>query len=213
MEKPVVKSHRWGIAAVLFILAGILMMAVYIWQFWDTIRLGRDIAQYNQFRDFHSAFMSTVPFYIVLLLFVLGLWAYSLFVDLNNVFRPFNYQPREALVFIMVPVLNFYGLGWVITRIIRVFEHEQLRFAYRDLIHSLKLSLTTAYAGFSGLVIGLYFAFTMHVTPQIFYGTRFIGFNGVAFFLILLAAGGLVWTILQTRKIIATGLKEEFSNE
>lgn len=209
---PAARSILWSRVARIFVLAGLVLMGVYIWQFVNTIDYGRNALRFEQFMQFRSAFMIVLVIYLALLLFVLGLWAYALFVDLNNIFRPFNYYPQEAMLYTMIPVLNFYGVGWVITRIVRVFEHEKLRFTYRDLIRSLKLSLAAFYAGASGVVVSMYFAVTMKLNVQVFYQERFIGFNLVEFVLIAVAASTLIWLIYRTQKIITTGLKEEFEH-
>lgn len=203
------RSILWSRIFIVVAIIGLVGLAIYAWQFLIATTSKANFDVYSAFMSLRSTMITTIPFYLVILIFTLGLWAYAMFVDMNNEFRQFNYRPQEALLYVILPVLNLYGIGWTITRIVRVFEHEKLRFDYSDEIQKLKLAITVFYAGLAGLLVSLFFALTMQLDPQMFFRNDFLIFNITEFVVIGVTAGGLIWTVLQVGQIIKTGEKRK----
>lgn len=159
------QSISWGWWVIALLVASIVFLIGYSVAFGLTIDGGTE-RQLADFQHFRIAVLSIVPFAIVMLIFFLGLYSYSLYVDLFNCFSEFTYRPITALLNVLMPVINIYGIGLAYVRVINYLDQEDDNPDYARIGHRLKLRLAFFYAGLAGVLISLLFSLTLPGTAD-----------------------------------------------
>lgn len=134
-------------------------------------------AAIEQYLALKSHAITLIPFVIVVLLFLGALWAYSYYVDLNNIYSAFNYHPNEAMFGFLIPVWNIYGIGRTFARVINFMD----RYDEDDRLYAIgirmKIALAAFYAGFAGALVSILFSTTIPSGPDLVWKPTVIVFN------------------------------------
>ena len=209
--KKSIYSPLWARIFVIVLLAGLALCIWYAMVFYQTVANGPRAEAYSEFMAFRSRFFTILPFYLVLLIFSTAFWIYSLFVDFNNLYRNFDYRPGNAAFYASVPILNIYGLGWALTRIVRIFEDERLRVAHRKDIYPLKVAVAFLYAGIFGLVVSIYFAVNLPLSRATLFMPEYIGFTAIELLLLIYTLSMMVITVWTMRRVLRVGLENSLA--
>lgn len=126
-----------------------------------------DIAEMDEFWAFSQVFMVYFSISILVFMFLLGLWVYGLYVDMFNHFSRFDQKPMNAMLWVILPVINLYGIGIVFARIINFIDdyHEE----YRKENKVLQYSLIVFYASFVALFLSWILGITIPTNPDLYF--------------------------------------------
>lgn len=185
-------------AALLLSVLAILAFAVkYIFALAD----GTDgaIAQYLMLKS-HA--ITLIPFVIVILLFIASLWAYSFYVDLNNVYTDFSYHPNEAMFGVLIPVYNIYGIGRTFSRVINFLDRYDEDDTVYGLGMQMKIALATFYAGFAGALVSILFSTTIPSGPDMVWKPTVIVFNFAEIVVLLFTLVGFFMVVRANSQLI-----------
>ena len=207
--KPIIRSPLWSRVLIFLLLIGLALWTWYAWTFYRTVAGGPDARAFESFIAFRQQYFSLLSFYLVFLIFAVAFWAYSLFADMNNLYFDFEYRPSEAAIYAATPLLNIYGLGWMLTRLVRLFDHEKLRVSYRHVIHPLKVSIAFIYAGIFGLVVSAYFALSLPLDQISLFKAEYIGFTAIELLLFFFTLLMFILTVYRTRAVVRLGMEHE----
>ncbi len=207
--KVIIRSPLWSRVLILLLLLGLALWAWYAWAFYHSVAGGADARAFENFIAFRQRFFNLLSFYLVFLVFAVAFWAYSLFADMNNLYHDFDYRPSEAAIYAATPLLNIYGLGWMLTRLVRLFEHERLRVSYRHVIHPLKVSIAFVYAGIFGLVVSAYFALNMPLDQISLFKAEYIGFTAIELLLFFFTGLMFILTVYRAGAVVRLGMAHE----
>lgn len=179
-------------------MGAILAFAIrYIW----SLAVGGEeaILQYLLLKSFA---VTLIPFVIVVLLFLAAIWAYSYYVDLNNLFSRFDKHPNEAMFSVLIPVFNIYGIGRTFSRVINFLD----RYDDNDDVYALgmqmKIALATFYAGFGGALVSILFGITIPSGPDMVWKATVIVFNFAEMAVLLFTLFGFFLIVRANSRLI-----------
>lgn len=209
MNAKIIRSPLWSRVLIFVLLVGVVLWAWYAWIFYQSVADGADVRAFKNFIAFRHLFFNLLSFYLVFLVFAVAFWAYSLFADMNNLYHDFDYRPSEAAIYAATPFLNIYGLGWMLTRLVRLFDNEKLRVSFHHVIHPFKVSIAFLYAGIFGLVVSAYFALTMPLDQISLFKADYIAFTAIELFLYLFTLLMFILLVYRSRTIVRLGMEHE----
>lgn len=169
-----------------------LCFIVYYTVIYALVLKSGDESRFVDFMSYKSSVLAIVPFFIVVLFFVMAIWVYSLYTDLFRRFPKFEYGPMNAMLLVFLPIINIYGTGLVMIRVINYLDREISIPFYEKISMRLKVGLSIFYAGLSALIISLLFGLTLPNYVELFDWAEMIVFNITELVIITVALIGLL---------------------
>jgi hypothetical protein len=192
MSDPNIPIRSVVLSRILFILSLLLsLFVVFVTVRYYFALSSNDVKQFSQFLRFKEGLLGLIPFLLIIYPFFIGIWIYSLYVDFNNHFEYFDYSPMKAMYGAIVPVVNLFGIGMAISRIINYMDRYADNENYMKLVFRIKVGLSFFYAGLFGLLFALLLNKTLPENIELFDKTEIILFNFTELFLVLFSMTGI----------------------
>lgn len=208
MQPTIGRSIVWGRWLIILLIASLIFLVVYAIGFGVVISDGVQ-EELARFQEFRRTVVSIIPFGVVMVLFFFALFGYSLYVDLVNGFGEFNYRPTSALFNILIPPINFYGIGLTFSRVINYLDYEDENPDYVKIAHRLKVRLALFYAGLAGVLISLMFTLTLPGTVEALQMPSVVLFTIVEMALIFWTLLALIFLILACMQLVGYRKQEK----
>lgn len=203
------RSVRMGKFVVfLLILCSAFGLGLYYGKYFMAFGSG-DASQMLSFWDFSQAFLTAVPFAIVVFLFLLGLFVFSFYVDLFNRFPRFDLKPSAAMFWVILPVLNVYGLGIVFARVINFLDDYHAA-SFKKENRILQLSLIIFYACLLAIMLSWILGMGIPSEPELFFHDMGLVIAGMQILAITLTIISISNVVLSGTRIVSKQL--EISN-
>ena len=198
---PSLVSVKFGNILFVFVIASLGFIAFYIYYYFNTF-LVNDFTEIKKYMLFRRQILQIIPFIIVVFVFFMSLWVYTIYVDFNNLFKRFDRSPTNAMFNVLLPVINLYGIGMSYTRIVNFIDAEPENEEYDKSSFGLKIGLVLLYAGITGIFATMMLGFNFPDTVEQFQKRGMLLFHGIAFTMIILAAAGIITMIINTNRIL-----------
>lgn len=207
-----IKSSPWSKAALAFCAGEMILTAVYVVGFFgaDPDRLAS-----STIVGVRSWLLPLIPFILLLHFFVLGLWVHALYADMFHLFHNTNLNPQRAMLQVLLPVVNIYGIGMNLSRVaaeadrLQSQQHQSDK-SVRSYNRMIRYGLAVFYAALGAILLAvLLYSFQVSFNAETLANDYFKVFNGVHFVAIAGAITGLAFAILGSQGLVLRVWKTE----
>jgi hypothetical protein len=201
---PRPKSHVWSIAVLAFCVVECLLAGYYVFLFFATDPTG----DLQAILDLREWLLPASPIIVLAHFFVLALWVHTLYVDMHDLFGNKNLDPQRAMFEVLIPVVNLYGIGMNLSRVVAEADKLEARdrsaqLPTRPFNQCVKFGLPVFYAAVGSLLLGLtLYAFRMPFDGEMLAREYFKVFNIVLFVAVFGAIAGLALAVVGSQGIV-----------
>ena len=199
-QLPQLNSLKTG--NIFIIVTALILLAVAAFAAYYVFTEVRNEAEYiKAFLSNKNQILRFVPFILVLLIFFLSLYTYTVYVDYFNLFPRFEHKPTNAMLLVILPIINLYGIGMAYSRLINYLDVEDDAF-YEKQAFGLKVSLSLVYAGMFGILLTLLPSFEFQNNVQQFQKAGMPFYYALQFLLMFICGAGLIALVIYNNKIL-----------
>jgi hypothetical protein len=204
-----VMSPPWSKVVLAVCILELLLTLAYAYLFFTTDPShGTDAAVFGMRRWL----LPIIPACLLLHFFLIGLWVHTLYVDMFNLYGHTGLQPRRAMMWVVIPVVNLYGFGRTLSQVAREGEEGAIRDSHMSIfVNMIKYGLVLYYTAVAAIGATLYYMLTLDFTPERLHDGYFRFFNGLEMVIIGVAVIGAGASIVGSQGVISHKWRTESS--
>jgi hypothetical protein len=196
---PRAPKISWLIQALLVVSTGFI--AFFLWQYIAALQMP-SLEGFARFEAFRQQMLPVPAVLTILLIFAMGIWTFSLHTDLYHMLPGFRRDPQNAMMAVLVPVYNIFGIGLIFSRIIRALDDREEHDHWYALAYRMKVALAVFYAGLSGTIISQFFVRTMQRVEPLFQSPYTIVFQVTALVMVLFVLLGIGLMVRSNNRML-----------
>jgi len=192
------KSPPWSKVVLVFHVFELLLLGVYALLFFQT-PIEAEGSALSQLRGY---LLPAIPFILLLHFFVLGLWVHALYADAHHVFHEHDLRPQQAMLMVLVPIVNIYGFGRTLSRLAGMADRYDKDRTFKRHNILLKYGLVVFYAALAGILLSLYYTVNMPDRTAEQAKAYYLLFNSLQFILVAGAVAGASLAVVGSQSIV-----------